>query len=316
MAAASPLPQPLDGGPYGAAAGSPWRAVDWQSHRRFVEVAGRRVNVVDLGDDGDRPPVVFVHGLSGCWQNWLDQLPVFARDRRVIAMDLPGFGASEMPAEPITIGGYGRAVEGTLRAMGVEGPVVVVGNSMGGFTGVELALACPERVDRLVLVSAAGLSIEYARNERVLGGLQRADELLIAYGAWVASNATTLIRRPRIRHALLAAVVTHPEQLDPAMVVEMLSGGGKPGFVPALDALTSYPIRHRLHEIACPTLVVWGDRDRIVPVRDAALFGELIADSRVVVYRDTGHVAMIERPEGFNALLAEFVGAESPAGVA
>jgi pimeloyl-ACP methyl ester carboxylesterase len=120
-------------------------------------------------------------------------------------------------------------------------------------------------------------------------------------------HATRLVRRPRVRAALLAAVVTHPEQLDPAMIVEMLSGGGKPGFVPALDALTSYPIRHRLHEIACPTLVVWGERDRIVPVRDAGLFGELISDSRVVIYRDTGHVSMIERPVAFNALLAEAV---------
>ena len=85
----------------------------------------------------------------------------------------------------------------------------------------------------------------------------------------------------------------------------------KPGFVPALDALTSYPIRDRLPEIACPTLIVWGAEDHLVPVRDADEFARLIPNSRKVVWSQTGHVAMMERPEAFNRLLAAFL-AEEP----
>ena len=100
---------------------------------------------------------------------------MFARDHRVIAFDLPGFGDSEMPREKITISGYGRFVEALLDELGASS-AAVVGNSMGGFIGIELAIRFPERVERLVLVSAAGLSIEYLRNERALAVLGALDE--------------------------------------------------------------------------------------------------------------------------------------------
>src|SRR3954464_1892535 len=116
---------------YGARGRSPWLDVDWREHQRWIEVAGTTVNVIELGE-GD--PIVFIHGLSGSWQNWLEQLPVFARDHRVIAFALPGFGASEMPAEHISISGYGRFVDHLLVRLGV-GRAAVVANSMGGFIG-------------------------------------------------------------------------------------------------------------------------------------------------------------------------------------
>src|SRR5919199_6004240 len=149
---------PTDPGPYGPTGRSAWMDVDWREHRRFVEVGGRRLNVVEIGE-GD-PPVVFVHGLAGSWQNWLENLPHFAAaGHRVVAFDLPGFGGSEMPGEKISIPGYGRFVDALLDRLSV-GPAVVVGNSMGGFIGAEVAIQYPARVERLVLVSAAGLTVE------------------------------------------------------------------------------------------------------------------------------------------------------------
>jgi pimeloyl-ACP methyl ester carboxylesterase len=82
---------------------------------------------------------------------------------------------------------------------------------------------------------------------------------------------------------------------------------GKPGFPDALDALCSYPIRERLGEIACPTLIVWGDKDRLVPVRDATKFEERISDSRKLIYADMGHLSMLERPARFNADVLRFL---------
>ena len=90
-----------------------------------------------------------------------------------------------------------------------------------------------------------------------------------------------------------------------------MRGAGGPGFVDALDALTDYPIRERLGEIFCPTLIVWGADDRLIPVRDAAEFARLIPGARKVVWSETGHVPMLERPDAFNALVDEFV-AEKP----
>jgi pimeloyl-ACP methyl ester carboxylesterase len=297
---------------YGPAGRSPWLDVDWRRHQRWVEIAGRPVNVIDIGPDENSAPthlargtIVWIHGLSGSWQNWLENLPVLAAAGwRCIAMDLPGFGASPMPAERISITGYAAIVDELLRVLGVT-RAVVVGNSMGGFIGAEIAIRFGTWVDRLTLVSAAGLTIESQRN---LYRLARATGVVTAMTTgWLASHADGLMRRPRSRKQLLSIVAAHPGRLPAPLAAEQLRGSGKPGFLPALDALTSYPIRDRLPEIEAPTLVVWGEKDPLVPVRDAWEFGRLIPDARVVVYEDTGHVAMFERPEAFNALLREFL---------
>ena len=294
-------------GRYGPGPGrSAWMDVDWREHQRWVRVDGAWVNVIELGPEDPDGTVVFIHGLSGCWQNWLENLPHFAQTHRCIAMDLPGFGASGMPGEKISIRGYGAFVDALLRELGVE-RATIVGNSMGGFIGTEVALAFPTIVERLVLVSAAGLTIEHQRNERTLAVLRRAENVLAMYGGWLASRSNELTRRPRSRRLLFNIVAAHPELLPPPLVAEQLRGSGKEGFLDALDALTDYPIRDRLGGIEAPVLVVWGTEDRLVPVRDAWEFGRLIPGSRVVVFEDTGHVAMLERPAAFNALVEEFL---------
>ncbi len=294
-------------GDYGPSGRSPWLDVDWRSHQRWLTVGGRRANVIELGSG---PPVVFIHGLSGSWQNWLEQLPVFAREHRVVAFDLPGFGGSAMPGEQISISGYGRWVDTLLDRLGVQS-AAVVGNSMGGFIGAELAIRYPERVERLVLISAAGLSIEHMRNEHVLAALRTLENRLAAYTGWLGSRSDALTNRPRTRRLIFAIVAHRPELLPGPLVAEQVRGSGKPGFVPALDALTNYPIRDRLGEIACPALIVWGANDRLIPARDADEFERLIPNARKVVWPETGHVAMLERPEAFNRLLAAFL-AEEP----
>jgi pimeloyl-ACP methyl ester carboxylesterase len=230
---------------------------------------------------------------------------------RAIAVDLPGFGHSEMLEEKISISGYGRWLDALLTELGVSEPVRLVGNSMGGFIGCEVAIRFPQRVERLVLVSAAGISIEHERNERVLDGLYRTENVAKLVMTRIALRSDQLARRPGMRRALLRLVAAHPERMSGPLVAEQVRGTGTPGFVPALDALTAYPIRDRLPEIACPTLIVWGRLDRLVPVRDADAFEELIPDSRKVVFDDTGHVAMLEQPERFNRLLLDFL-AEPP----
>jgi len=286
-----------------------WRDVDWRTHQRWIQLDGAPVNVIELGPGGavDTQPLVFVHGLSGSWPNWLYQLPAFAPTHRVITLDLPGFGHSPMPREEITISGYARLLDQLLDRLGIDA-AAVVGNSMGGHIATELAIAFPQRVERLVLVSAAGLSTYNHRGSNaVLPAMRHVERSLMAVTAWTAAKSDTVARRARLRDATLNVVVRHPSRLDPAVAAEQLRGAGKPGFMQAFEAVLRYDVRDRLPEIACPTLIVWGDRDRLIPVRDADLFAELIPDSRKVVFGDTGHMAMLERPESFNALLAEFL---------
>lgn len=322
---AGPDPDPdPDAGPPGGADGygpvgrPAWLDVDWRAHQRWVPVDGLPVNVIELGaaspaangqaaPGAHTQPIVFVHGLSGSWPNWLEQLPVFAAGHRVIAMDLPGFGHSPMPPDRLSISGYARTLDRLMDELEVDA-AAVVGNSMGGFIAAELSIAFPQRVERLVLVSPAGVST--TRNPRIVRALptiRRLEAPLAAAGVRVAAGSDTLARRARLREALLRLVVAHPDRLPPAAAAEQLHGAGKPGFLQGLEAVLGYDVRDRLPEIACPTLIAWGDADRLIPVRDADVFAQLIPNSRKVIFPDTGHMAMLERPAAFNRLLAQFL---------
>ena len=289
---------------YGPEGRSEWLDVDWREHLRWARLSRGTVNYVEMGEG---EPLVFIHGLSGTWQNWLENIPHFARSRRVIALDLPGFGCSPMPREKISISNYAAIVDELLDTLDIE-RTAIVGNSMGGFIGAELAIEYATRVDRLVLVSAAGLTTAEQHNDHAMAALRRA-EALLAYGsAWFGKRSDRLATRPGLRKAMLLMVAAHPDRLPAPLVAEQVRGSGKPGFLDALEALGTYPLLERLERIEAPTLIVWGAKDRLVPRRDADRFLEAIGDNASkVVYDDTGHVAMLERPARFNADLEKFL---------
>jgi pimeloyl-ACP methyl ester carboxylesterase len=293
------------GDDYGAPGDPDWRQVDWRAHLHDLELDGRGVRYVDLGRPrDDEPPVVFVHGLGGCWQNWLENLPATARRRRVVALDLPGFGQSELPAGDVSITNFAHTVDALCETLEL-GPVALVGNSMGGFVAADVALHFPQRVERLALVSAAGITTNDVLREPART-VMRVGAAVAAIGA---RRIEYFLRRPRTRHLAYGWVVRHPTALAPDLLWEQAQGTGAPGFMLAVDALANYDFRDRLPEIACPTLVVQGTDDMIVPVRDAYEYERLIPRSRTLILRDTGHVPMLERAPTFNRALLDFLDA-------
>jgi len=289
---------------YGASAEPDWRGIDWGEHLQQVEVGGRSVNYVDIGGEraADGPPVLFVHGLGGAWQNWLENMPRTAQERRVLALDLPGFGRSEMPRDGISVSGYGRCVHSFCEQLGLD-EVVLVGNSMGGFVCAEAAIQFPGLVERLVLVSAAGVSItNLMRRPALTWG-----RTVAMFGTYGAAHSYHAISRPVIRHLSLGFVMRHPTRLRMDLCWEQVHAAGTPGFSDALEALLAYDFRHRLSEISCPTLIVWGKNDMLVPVKDADEFESVIPNARKILMDDTGHVPMLERPVKFNDCLIDFL---------
>jgi pimeloyl-ACP methyl ester carboxylesterase len=291
------------GDDYGVTDGPDWRSIDWSEHVHRTQILGSEVNYADIGDQGDHRPIVFIHGLGGQWQNWLENVPRFAENRRVVAVDLPGFGLSEMPNERITIELYGRVVAELCERLELA-PAVVVGNSMGGFVAAEVAIKRPDIVERLMLLASAGVSqVDVAKRPTMAAAK--------VVGLLTTSNLAQLriaATRPRVRHWTLAFVARHPSRLAADLTFEgMMKGTNKPGFEQALHACLDYDFRHRLPKIGCPTLVVWGEKDMIIPVKDADRFVELIPGARKIVLEDTGHVPMLERPRTFNGVLQEFL---------
>ncbi|MFN8546340.1 MAG: alpha/beta fold hydrolase, partial [Candidatus Binatia bacterium] len=199
---------------YGASAEPDWRTVDWRSRQHDAEIMGAKVHYVDLGESGDEAPVVFVHGLGGSWQNWLENVPAVARTRRAIAVDLPGFGWSEPPAGNISISGFADAVEALCDHLDL-GPVALVGNSMGGFTSAEAAIRHPDRVERLVLVDAAGISTSelMRRPARAMAKMLTLGTTARARRTEPAGSRAVLPARPGALHAAVATIARHPTRL-------------------------------------------------------------------------------------------------------
>jgi pimeloyl-ACP methyl ester carboxylesterase len=299
-----------------------WLRTDWRQFLKTINVPpassasrpgaagsaeGTPVNYVEMGPPpGEQEPraIVFVHGLSGCWQNWLEQLPHFARDYRVLALDLPGFGHSPLPDWEITIPAYGELLRRFCDRLDVR-DAALVGNSMGGFVSAEAVTSQPERFERLVLVSAAGVSSIRLRREPT----EVAARMLAAAAPYAFNLQTRSFRRPRARAIAFSKLVRHPSQLRAELLWEFFQGGMRgEAFADALSSLAGYDFLERLDEVEVPTLIVWGRNDMVVPPGDALEFGRRLRNSQTVIFDECGHIPQAERPTRFNRLLEAFVG--------
>ncbi len=302
-------PTPADGpDPYGNP-DPEWLRIDWREHLGSANVAGSgrpaRVNYVDVGpteEDSGRP-VVFVHGLAGCWQNWLENIPSLARHHRVIALDLPGFGASPLPDWTIAIKSLGTLLHDFCEGLGVR-DAALVGNSMGGFVAAEAAIQDGQRFSHLVLVSAAGISHARAiRGPAVLGA--RMSVIVTPYMLGLQERA---LLRPGLRQRVMGQVFHAPLKLRYELLYEFVHNGpGTEGFLPAVRNLNGYDFLDHLEGVDLPTLIVWGRNDRVVPPADSRGYGDRLRNSTTSIYDKTGHCAMAERPVRFNRELEEFL---------
>lgn len=278
-----------------------WRRVDWRRQLRRLALPGAEVNYVEIGEG---EPILFVHGLSGCWQNWLENLPHCGRERRAIAIDLPGFGASPMPRWEIDIPAYGRLLHDFCEKLGVQAGTVV-GNSMGGLVAIEAVTAGPRRFERLVLASAAGILNTWSPEERAVATAWAWRH----FGPRYYRAARFIVSRPRARQLVFGPFVRYPSRLRGDLLLEQIRGGMQraEGFEQALLATLRHDVRDRLGEIDLPTMVVAGLSDRVIPVSAAVSYHRRISGSRLEIFERTGHLPQLERPLRFNALLDEFL---------
>jgi pimeloyl-ACP methyl ester carboxylesterase len=312
----APDPTAADGpDPYGNPDPDPeWLKIDWREHLRTIDLptprgartlngrgSGSRVNYVELGSGS--PVLIFLHGLSGSWQNWLENLPHFSKTNRVVALDLPGFGASELPPWEITVESYGRLLGDFCDELDAD-ECVAIGNSLGGFIAAEGVIRAPVRFEKLVLVSAAGIS--HARMRRQPA--ETSARMAAALAPLTLKLQKRSFLRPRLRHSIFRNIFHRPRELRRELLWEQWThGAGPPGLLPAVQGLVGYDFLDRLEEVEVPTLIVWGRNDRIVPPNDAFGWAKRLPNSELEVFDRTGHLPQLERPIRFNRLLEGFL---------
>lgn len=266
----------------------------------FIEVDGQIVHYRDQGPSGDPLPLVLIHGTSASLHTWEGWVAGLSTARRVISFDLPGFGLTGPNAEgDYTDARYVAFVRGLLARLGVE-RAIVVGNSLGGEIAWQLALADPARVAGLVLVDAAGHKFE--PESLPLGFRIARIPVLREPMRWV-------LPRRAIEDSVLD-VYGDPSRVTAALVDRYyelaLREGNRVALMRRMDQLAPGPVE-RLPEIKVPTLILWGGRDRLIPLRWGEAFNQAIPGSRLVVFPKLGHVPQEEDPAATLAALRDWL---------
>jgi pimeloyl-ACP methyl ester carboxylesterase len=266
---------------------------------RFESLDGLRVRYVRAGSG---PTVVLIHGISSSIYSWKDVLPALARDHDVIALDLPGFGRSDQPAN-LNAAIYPRVVLGLMDRLGVA-RASLVGHSLGGAVAVLVSGEAPDRVERLALLDAAGFNL--APSQRPV--------LLRVAAAVPAPVLERLPTRPVLLRLGLRQVFFDPAHVTPERFNEYLAPLQRPGAMTAFRSLlvsggfaSAEDFARRAGQIHVPTLVVWGAEDRWVAPSDADRFAAAIPGARKVMFPECGHMPQEEKPAELITLLRDFL---------
>ena len=270
----------------------------------FVAVEGMQVHLRDEGPRDDPTPIVLLHGTSASlhtWQGWTEDL---RGQRRVIRFDLPGFALTgPQPQDDYSIDAYVRFVVAMLDQLGLQ-KVVLGGNSLGGQIAWATAAAYPQRVERLVLVDAAGYPFE---PKSIPLGFQLA-----------RMPALALLLQHTLPRALVENSVRNvygdPSKVTPALVDLYFDMSLREGNRRALGVRMALPRAEgaegaeRIATLKVPTLILWGGQDRLIPPDNAQRFARDIAGSQLVMFDTLGHVPHEEDPVATVAVVRKFLG--------
>jgi pimeloyl-ACP methyl ester carboxylesterase len=262
---------------------------------RHITVDGTALRYID---EGRGPPVVFLHGLGASMYAWRKNLaPVAAAGYRVIAFDNRGFGFSDKPATGYDNASYARLTVALLDSLHLP-DAVLIGHSMGGAIAAEVAIAHPERVRGLVLIGSAGLGAR--------------EPPLFRVGRWPLVGPLLLAFRGRgLTQRLLKATYADPGKVSAADVDQYYAPVAEPEYGRSLRAVLREfrfdGLAGRLDHITAPTLVLWGEADRLVPITLGRALAAGIPRAAFLSVPSAGHAVQEEAPDEVNRLLLRFL---------
>ena len=270
---------------------------------KYIEARGINTRYWSVGDQGS--PVILIHGLGASAEIWMHNVEVFARHHRVYAPDLAGFGRSEKPVSSFTPLEYVSFVDDFMRALQIE-QASLVGQSLGGGITLQYALQFSQKINKLVLVDCAGFGKEIIWTLRLMS-LTGIGELL----SYPTRIGVSIFFKLAVRnHALITE-----DFID--IYYKLFSQPGSSEFLlkiirllvnihGAREEILS-PVMENLHKIKRPTLIIWGEDDRVFPLKHAYYGKEKISNSKLHIMQQCGHIPNFERPEEFNNLVLDFL---------
>ena len=242
---------------------------------------------------GDGPPALFLHGLGSSVRDWEFQVPAFAKQYRVITVDMRGHGQSDKPPGPYSIAQFGDDVAALIRALEIA-PVHVVGLSMGGMIAFQLGVDYPELIRSLVIVNSAPAFKPRGLKEK-----------------WQVQQRLLLVRlfgMKKVGEVLAGRMFPQPQQAPIRQVfVQRWAENDRRAYLEAAKAILNFDISDRIGAITAPTLIVSADQDYL-PVAAKRAYAAQMPNARVVVIPNSRHGLPVEKPEAFNSVALDFFG--------
>lgn len=266
-------------------------------------------------DAGAGETLLFVHGIAGDSRTWLQPMRRLAARYRVVAPDLPGHGGSARGAGDYSLGAHACFLRDLLKELGIQ-RATLVGHSLGGGITLQLTYQFPELCERMILVSSGGLGRDVSLLLRALS-LPGVEAVL-----WLGFPSFLLRRGEALRGWLRARNIHAPGVAEKWNAYTSLADREtRRAFVRELRAVVDrsgqlVSARDRLYLSKHPTLIVWGDRDAIIPVTHARTAHEEIPGSRLVVFERAEHFPHAEYPDRFATVVTDFLESTPPGPVA
>jgi pimeloyl-ACP methyl ester carboxylesterase len=290
------------------------RDADWARNRHvvfhsdyshFVDVDGIRVHYQEAGErNTSLPPLVLIHGFASSTFVWSKVfLPLAEAGFRVIAIDMLGFGYSGKPRNgQYTIAGQAKHLIGLLDQLGIK-RATLVGSSYGGAVAATCALDYEQRVDRLVLIGTVN-------NNRPLHY-----KLMRVFGSPLFGDVVSPLligSRRLLRRRMKRVYDRHEWVLDERRVearhLPLRAAGTQRAIIRTVRGWDAERISRDAHLIRKPTLLLWGENDREIPLADGERLHEEIPGSRLIVFLNCGHLPHEEYPEAFTKVAVDFCG--------
>jgi len=287
---------------------------------KSVAIEGAPVHYVDYGGTGD--VLVLVHGLGGSHVNWCGVGPKLAANHRVLAVDLVGFGRTRLHGRAADIASNAKMLVRFVEdvAGGRQAPVTLVGNSMGGAISMMAAARAPSLVRSLVLVDAAFPRARGAKLDRQVA-LMFATYMVPWLGERALAKYSSRLTAKEFVHQMMRLCAANARGLDPAYLAEHVAlaeerragewgDEGHAAFLAAarslVKALLAKGVMKAASAVRVPTLVVHGDRDRLVPVESARAMAEARGWD-LHVWEGVGHVPQLEVPDAFTQVVEDWL---------
>jgi pimeloyl-ACP methyl ester carboxylesterase len=268
----------------------------------FVEVAGRRLAYDEIRAAQPRGTIFLLTGLGSKRQGWRNQLPVFGKEYRTLAVDFRDVGDSGRADQPYTVADLADDVAGMARALNIP-RVHVIGISLGGYVAQHVALRHPTQVEKLILVSTSA------------GGAAHVLPEASVFSVLTMEGVNGVEARARFAYSRImspAYLGTHPDTLEQIAEVAAYRPFTPESYQRQLAAALAQDVAARVGNIIAPTLVIHGDADPLVPPQNGDYLAHSIPGAKHIIYHGVGHVPILECEEAFNRDVLSFLNAEDP----